>query len=295
MLFSNSSIRSSIFDSISFHIEQLRCLFSPTLYPISVVSEALRMSRGDIILILKGKGYTTHSGKLTREMLDVLVDNYVENLHKFFLMASVGQVTNQEKYNYFLSFRKLYKHDDYRYLDYAEIWEQIDEEAIRQTLINRVESLMPKDKYLNFSSSYVVRRDHHVRTIHSSLADVFAIPCQSLLFFDCSPKADDDADDFVNQINLFFRKSQTFQDYLFNVLSFLASDPTSGRSILLTPKARGTCSGLYVRRLLSPHRYCIFGSTDDEPDSVTVSECKPDYMNCSYGLGKDNLVPCRRA
>lgn len=295
MLFSNSSIRSSISDSISILIEQLRCLFRPTLYPISVVSEALRMSRGDIILILKKKGYTTHSGKLTRDMLDVLVDNYVENLHKFFLMANAGLVTNLEKYFYFLSFRKLYKHDDYRYLDYAEIWEQIDEEAIRQTLINRVESLMPKDDYIDISCSFVVPREHHTRTIHSSLADVFAIPCQSLLFFDCSPKADDDADDFVNQINLFFRKSQTFQDYLFNVLSFLASDPTSGRSILLTPKARGTCSGLYVRRLLSPHRYCIFGSIDDEPDSVTVSECKPDYMNCSYGLGKDNLVPCRRA
>lgn len=271
-------------------------------FPMGVVCEALQMSREDVISIIKSKGYTIRSNKLTKSMLDVLADNYVENLHKFFLQASLGQVINREKYNHFLSFRKLYKHENYRYIDYAEAWEQIDEHLVRQTLFNRIEALLPKKKPQNgihlsltiekYISDSIREQSKHPKGFEGILIGVNSCFCPAIV---CTPLADDSADESINTQNLRFNKSQKYQDYLYNVLCKLTSDPTTGRSKSLTPKARGTCSGLYVRRLLSPHRYCIFGSSDDEPASVIDSECIIDYMNCSYGMGKDIFVLCRRA
>lgn len=229
-------------------------------------------------------------------MLNVLADDYVNTQHLFFNQAIKGLVKKPEKIQHFFSFRKLFKHDDYSDIDYAESWEQIDEDKIRQTFIYGV------DKHMSSNNGQTVEQSDSYTLIESSCLQIIA---NALDHYIKSPVLAQDCffgSSFGGEHTLSlqeeypdpFYKKQTELDYKLYVLNQLTSntDPTSVKSKLLTPLTQRASSGFFVRHVLLPHRYCIFGTLDDDDHEPTLysSECKQDYMNCYAGWGNTVML-----
>ena len=111
------------------------------------------------------------------------------------------------------------------------------------------------------------------------------------ILFQIDPYSDDrdyNVNDGVDYSDL---KNQTEKSYKQFIIQQMTSksDPTSGRSHILTPLTQRTSSGFFVRQVMLPHRYCIFGTSDDDDlISTHISECNSFYKHCSIGMGSLN-------
>lgn len=280
-------------------IGHLASLFSKH-YSIYAVSETMNKSCKYVVSVLKRNNYNIYRGfstPLSEEMLNVLADDYVNTQHFFFNQAISGLVKKPEKIEYFFSFRKLFKHDDYADIEYAESWEQIDEDKIRQTFIYGVDKHKPSNngqKALN-TGVLLTGKSHLARIISEVFGHCIShqVPTNDYLFdsYFGGERIISSQEEFPE---LFYKK-QTESDYKLYVLNILTSntDPTSVKSKLLTPLTQRASSGFFVRHVLLPHRYCIFGTSDDDDHQPYLysSECKPDYMNCYAGWGNAIMLP----
>lgn len=252
-------------------------------YSIQAASKAMNKPCSYVISLLKRNrqylknGYST---PLSPEMLYVLEDDYVKNLHQFFNSANSGIITDKKQYNHFLSFRKLFKHESYRYLDYAQEWAQIDEALIRQSFIEAVKRHSQHSMSDGFNdrilTSFVVP---HPACGKTTLAKTLF----SIISFENERVEPQGLCDFI------FSESRyiVFKDY-FNCIKVLCgcTEPHSALSYCLTPlTTQGTSSGGLVRQIFLPHRYRVYGTSDDDPDhAISNSEFDYRFTNCSNGV-----------
>lgn len=270
--------------------------FNEKTYSIDAVCGTINKPRKYVVSVLSQKKYYLNYGfksRLTRAMLNVIADDYVKTQHLFFNQAITGQVKKQEKIDYFFSFRKLFKHHDYSDLEYAQTWDQIDEEQIRQTFFYGVEKHSSRSHYNSIVTTgniSISKTAHYI----DLFAGFGAISYEPVIL----PFAGNwmHADHYYGHYQDIFNRRKRQLEYKLYVLNQLTSDhdPTSERSKLLTPLTQRASSGSFVRHVLLPHRYCIFGtSSDDDPDSTLYfSECKSDYMNCYAEWGNNFMTPC---
>lgn len=271
-------------------------------YTLRSVSEAMNLPCGTVLSILNRKGYNTDKGfsiRVTREMLDVLADVYVNTLRSVFETVSSDPVHNLEMFHTIISFYKLYKHDGYPDLKEYLCWEYIDEGKVRQDFFNKVEPEKDND-YIDYSQSYVVVRSDYDSIRHyqrkcKRAHDYFDAlyrrsPILAFTFreFYYNTSLDEEYEPAYPGTSPTSFTEQTENHYKNSLLIKMTSysDPTSAKSKTLTSLTQSTSSGTFVRLNLLPHRYCIYGTSDDDDHDSTnsVSECKPVYKHSSWEM-----------
>lgn len=289
---------------ISHSIISLFCGKEKT-YSIEAVSKAMNLPCGTVLSILRRKGFDTRRGfrtPVTCRMRDVLADEYVKTLHSVFDTVVSDPVTNFGMVSTIISFFKIYKYDHCSDLENTLSWAKIDEDKIRQDFFNHVEQY---DKYYNDSpcedgclgfaasrikigKSLLGQKPRFMSSILRCIYDLLR-PAQWLSnYYHYDSYSDDRDNDVYYRVDLAYLKNQLNNNYKQFITYRMTSksDPTSGRSQLLTPLTQRTSSGSFVRQVMLPHRYCIFGTSDDDDHiSTHASECKSNYKHCSIGMG----------
>lgn len=306
-IFSSESVSKSIHDSVMKQINALALdLFLARqlerTYTLQSVSEAMNLPCGTVLSILNRKGYNTDKGfstRVTREMLDVLADVYVNTLRSVFETVSRDPVHNLEMFHTIISFYKLYKHDGYPDLKEYLCWEYIDEGKVRQDFFNKVEPEKDNDYFENSSSIVVVRSDYDsiryyqrkCKRAHDYFSALYRrSPILALTFtdFNYNTSLDEEYGPAYSGTSPKSFTEQTENHYKNSLLIKMTSysDPTSAKSKTLTSLTQSTSSGTFVRQVLLPHRYCIFGTSDDDDHDSThmICECNQNYKHGSCGM-----------
>lgn len=270
-------------------------------YSIEAVSKAMNLPCGTVISILRKKGFDTSKQfrtPVTIRMRDVLADEYVNTLHSVFDTVISDQVTNFQMVSTIISFFKIYKYDHYSDLENSISWAKIDEDKIRQDFFNHV------DRYNNHHYSCVIgtlnfcrpvsRINRIIRTAKeickSSISEYFynlLYSAPSFYYFVYNSYDDGKDIEVYYGVDYSYFKNQTYNNYKINIIHQMTSylDPTSSRSHSLTTLTQSASSGTFVRQVMLPHRYCIFGTSDDDDHIFThTSECNSIYKHCSIGM-----------
>ncbi len=252
-------------------------------FSIKTVSEVIDKPRGYVVSVLR-KNNLHPKGVvdpvLTREMLSVVADNYVLETRRIFEEVIKRGASYKEKPSNFLSFGCEFKKEEYKDIAFASEWNQIDEELVRSTIINEVES---KSANLLTKASIILEEQKSTNDLESddldSLFSTLSTEKEALdylLFEGCFLRYCE----FVK-----YRQLEEKHQALYNTLKVFHSHSAREESKSFTPR-HGLSSSAVLHRLVSPCHYRIFTSSDDDDDANSVYtslEIVP-IFNCSYEL-----------
>lgn len=105
-------------------------------------------------------------------------------------------------------------------------------------------------------------------------------------FFDFFMPVDSFEHDWKDNSYIFigYKQKQIYLDFI-NIIFKTGLSSTAESPLSLTTLTQSASPGNFVRHILMPHRYCIFGSSDnDDKNSISDSELIIQITNCPNGV-----------
>lgn len=226
-----------------------------------------------------------------------IADCFIEKLQVRFAKYKQDRVTNRGNYRKLHTFHQAFKYDNVEETD--NIWETIDKVAVRQTLIDSRSKNDCRHVTVEFNFSTI---EHAIkqalkRSEHEIDAPISGTLCVQRVI----PESDNPRSEYsrfdesipVTFLPLYYNRPDLYQDQISReeIINSFCDDPEpqSGWLPLFTHLTQEASSGCLVRSshtLLRPHRYRVYGASDDDDHHAIHcnSELKILSTNCSLGM-----------
>jgi len=262
--------------------------FSTSYYSLKDVCKVMKKPCRYVINVLKRNRYYGQRGDynaVTPGMLEVLADDYINNLRNFFNQAINGEVKNQDKLRNFNYFRVHFKKQIFRSLIYAESWDQIDEDLIRQSFLRQIQEKAPAKNVFSSFSRLVQELCEEV-----TLEPFLSKPIMVRTVYSMR-------EDNLSKHSLLTPSRKQYNNFLDSILLHCTPGPTDSEYVsLITISQRTASPGVFVRPHKRPPLYRLFGSSrDDSHPIASIFESINRITTCSRGFDIYNTYQAYRA